>query len=356
MDVLVRDRAAFPRDKPCAGWVTPPVLEALGLDPRAYVAAGHTLQPFTAFRVGLIGRRTTVTAGYGRPASFGILRAELDHHLLERSGAPFRGGTPVSRLVRLRDTWMVDEEIRAPIVVGAGGHFCPVARHLGGTPVGGALVVAREVEFRMDARQRALCRVSPEEPELYFCPDLLGYGWCVRKGDHLNVGLGRRDPRGLRAHVARFVDFLVGRGRVPWDLPARWHGHAYRLYGRPARRVVDDGVLLVGDAAGLALAASGEGIGPAAESGALAAEVILGARGRHRREDLEPYDTLLRQRFGPRPRTRTPARAAVLLAPPLLSSPWFTRHVVLDRWFLRARPAPGPRRVHQAGGAGPAPG
>jgi flavin-dependent dehydrogenase len=36
VDVLILDRAAFPRDKPCAGWITPQVLTALGIAPEDY--------------------------------------------------------------------------------------------------------------------------------------------------------------------------------------------------------------------------------------------------------------------------------------------------------------------------------
>ena len=35
-DVIVLDRAAFPRDKLCAGWVTPQVIEDLQLDIDSY--------------------------------------------------------------------------------------------------------------------------------------------------------------------------------------------------------------------------------------------------------------------------------------------------------------------------------
>ena len=44
LSVAVADRAAFPRDKPCAGWITPDVVTALGLDLADYARA-HTLQP-----------------------------------------------------------------------------------------------------------------------------------------------------------------------------------------------------------------------------------------------------------------------------------------------------------------------
>jgi len=99
MDVLVMDKAMFPRDKTCAGWITPEVLEVLEIAPDQY-ANGRTLQRITAFRTSRMGDRE-VDTHYERPVSFGIRRCEFDHYLLERSGASFRGGTPVERIRRL---------------------------------------------------------------------------------------------------------------------------------------------------------------------------------------------------------------------------------------------------------------
>ena len=53
-NVVVADRAAFPRDKVCAGWLTPGVFPLLELDPDEYRAAGLTLQEISAFRTGVI--------------------------------------------------------------------------------------------------------------------------------------------------------------------------------------------------------------------------------------------------------------------------------------------------------------
>ena len=36
MDVMVLDKAMFPRDKVCAGWITPAVVQALQLDTEDY--------------------------------------------------------------------------------------------------------------------------------------------------------------------------------------------------------------------------------------------------------------------------------------------------------------------------------
>lgn len=330
-DVVVLDRAHFPRDKPCAGWVTPQVLETLELDVEDY-ARRRTLQPFFGFRTGRIGGPAVVT-DYGRPVSFGFRRWELDEYLLERSGARVHECAPVEHLTRGAGTWVVGGEVRAPILVGAGGQFCPVARHLNGRPSGASQVLAQEVEFLMDERQRSACRVKPEVPELYFCPDLEGYGWCVRKGNWLNVGLGRRGEAGLTRHVADFLAWVTAAGRVPGDVPRRWRGHAYRLYDGPAPRIVGDGVLLVGDAAGLAAAASGEGIRPAVQSGLLAAQAILGAPANHR-DDLLSYALALEKGLGPRPPRRHLPALLIKLGASLLSSGWFARHVVLDHLFL----------------------
>jgi flavin-dependent dehydrogenase len=92
LDVVVMDRATFPRDKVCAGWITPHVLRDLRLDAHEY-QPGRTFQPFTGFRVGVIGRNGDVDVAYDHPVSFGIRRCEFDEFLLRRSGARLRLAT-----------------------------------------------------------------------------------------------------------------------------------------------------------------------------------------------------------------------------------------------------------------------
>ena len=344
IDVLVLDKSDFPRHKVCAGWITPAVLEVLGIDADQY-GRDHVLQPITGFRTGSIGS-PEVRIDYRRPISYGIRRCEFDHYLLKRSAAPTVLGEAVKTIEREGDEWVVNRRFRAPLLVGAGGHFCPVAAHLApGTDRAAPLVAAQEIEFRMDARQTAACRVEAEVPELYFCDDLAGYGWCFRKGDYLNVGLGREDRSRLSEHVTRFCEWMQRQGRIPEDLPTRFQGHAYYLYEHSPRKFLEDGALLVGDAAGLAYAPSGEGIRPAVESGLMAGRVIREARGDYRADRLEPYRRELTARFGRR-RAGSPALALVpplvrrLVTGRLLASRWFLRRVLLDRWFLRLHQPP----------------
>jgi flavin-dependent dehydrogenase len=356
LDVVVLDRARFPRDKPCAGWITPEVVEALSLDLAAY-AARHTLQPITGFRVGWVGGEPHAV-DYRGPVSYAIRRCELDTELLRRSGARLQLGEAVTRIARVDGAWRVNDGFTAPWLVGAGGHFCPVARMLrrterqaagaeaasasgqvsrrgGHTTVAEPLVVAREMEVRLPPREAARCPVEPQRPELYFTSDLAGYGWCLRKGEYLNVGLGRRDTHALQRHLEGFLAFLASAGRLG-DLPGVWRGHAYRLREGRRMRLVGDGVLLVGDAAGLAHAASGEGILSAVLSGQLAAEVLLEAAGDGGEASLGSYAARLTDHVGPWSvgLPRSLARLGGRLA---LSSAWLTRHLVLDRLFLHRR-------------------
>ncbi|MEW6648083.1 MAG: FAD-dependent oxidoreductase [Pseudomonadota bacterium] len=343
--VVVLDKKTFPRDKVCAGWITPAVVEMLQLDLADY-GQGRTLQPIHRFRTGLIGGEEVLT-DYGATVSYGIRRREFDDYLLRRSGARLLLGEGLDSIGRDGRHWIINGHLRTPLLVGAGGHYCPVARHLGaelGAEEGP--VTAQEVEFELSPQQAAACTVAPDTPELFFTPELDGYGWVFRKGAVLNIGLGREAGGKLGDSVSAFTDWLQLQGKIPADLPQRFHGHAYLFYPqRRPRRVVADGVLLVGDAAGLAYPQSGEGIRPAVESALLAAAVIAVADGDWRAECLAPYAARLSARFGP----RQAAPAALPWLPPavkrffagrLLGNPFFTRRVVLDRWFLhRAQPA-----------------
>ncbi len=335
LDVVILDQSAFPRDKVCGGWITPSVLRELEIDPGEY-ANGRMLQPITAFRAGSIGG-PAVETDYVEPVSYGIRRREFDNYLLRRSGARLALGAALTSLKRTDDGWFVNDRLRARVLIGAGGHFCPVARALGAKVGTEAAVVAQETEFEMDAEQRASCRIRGSMPELYFCPDLKGYGWCFRKGDILNVGLGRADPHRLSAHMASFLNFVRLSGRIDFATP-RPHGHAYLLGGTSTRTIVGDGVLLVGDAAGLAYPQSGEGIRPAIESGLLAAQNVAEANGTFGRLQLDGYRTQIaarRQSWTTKIGRLLPQRWTGALARQFLRRHWFVRNVVLDGWFLQ---------------------
>ncbi len=336
LHVVILDKASFPRNKVCGGWITPWVLQALEIDAADY-ALGRTMQEIRGFRVSSMGARE-VGIPYDRVISYGIRRCEFDEYLLRRSGSEIREGAPINRIERSGEHWMVNGAIKARMLVGAGGHFCPVAQHMGNNN-SDEPVVAQEIEFEMSPDQARLCNIRAEFPELYFCPDLQGYGWCFRKGNFLNIGLGRLDQHALSKHVADFLGLLRATGKVVFDLPGKFRGHAYLLFGYSKRKVVADSVMLIGDAAGLAFPQSGEGIRPAVESGLLAASVIRAAEGHYKAESLQAYPALLRKQCGG---DRSATALAYVphwlrngVAHFLLKTQWFCRRVVVENWFLR---------------------
>jgi geranylgeranyl reductase family protein len=341
MDVIVIDRARFPRNKLCAGWVTPRAFTALQLTPGEYARSGAVLQEIRGFATGLIGGRLRDTR-YDSTVSYGVRRCEFDTFLLRRSGARVMENTPLTSLHRVGDGWVVNDAIHAAAIVGAGGHFCPVAAHVGRASRPHALVVAQEAEFRLP--RPGASPIAPDLPELFFCRDVDGYGWCFRKGDYLNVGIGRRTPHLFAVHARAFRDFLIETGRIDRDVHEAWRGHAYILAGGATRLPYDDGVVLVGDAAGLAVPESGEGIRTAIESAIVAAEVLLAAGGRYTAEALQPYAA----RVASAPARRgaaahlldaIPAPLVRAAARQLLKSRAFTRRIVIDRWFLQQQPS-----------------
>jgi geranylgeranyl reductase family protein len=332
-NVLVIDRARFPRDKVCAGWVTPGVFRLLELDSDEYRATGLTIQSITGFRTSILGAPSLETR-YPRAVSYAIRRCEFDNFLLRRSKARVLEQTPLASLERRGDAWIANNNIEARVVIGAGGHFCPVARHMRGEHDLVQAVVAKEAEFKIEDDES---EVDGEMPELFFCRDLEGYAWCVRKGGYLNIGIGRRDKGDFNEHVDGFIGFLERTRRATRASAVRWHGHAYLASGTGPRPLTGDGMMVVGDAAGLAYPESGEGIRPAVESGRLAAETLVAGGGRIGRDDLQPYEAELRTRYPPaRPYPDAFSGVVKALGRGLMRSPAFTRHVLIDRWFLRA--------------------
>lgn len=343
LHVVTLDRARFPRDKLCAGWVTPPVFAALGIETDDY-ARQNVLQPIHGFRVGVSGGRESATHS-DQIVSYGIRRREFDTYLLRRTDTDVREGEPLRSLERQDSGWLVNGGVRAPLVVGAGGHFCPVARRLMlGPKSEEPLIAAQEIEFRMTEAQARSCPVPADTPQISFQRDLHGYGWIFRKGDWLNVGLGRQDREHLSKYLEGFLEELRQQGRLPSGFPTDFRGHAYLLYDQAPRRLFEEGLALIGDAAGLAYPRSGEGIRPAVESGLLLARTLRNVESTEKLgapETLAGYERDLLDRFGsrehrPGPTDRLPASLVRFLAARLLGHPRIANDIVVRRWFLRA--------------------
>lgn len=339
---LILDKETFPRVKLCAGWITPPVLDHCEIDPVEY-ARSFTLQQFRGFNISkMSGVETRVE--YPNPVSFGIIRSEFDHFLLRRSGADIVEGVKVGTLLREGGEWKVNDQWQAPLLVGAGGHYCPVAQHLGVQKRFEKNLSTLELELELESHELASYGVNPECPDLVYFDDIRGYGWCFRKGSFMNVGVGRTKSRNLKDFLEAFLAVMERRGKIPPNSrfePRLFKGHAYKLHFVTPRPYVSEGALLIGDAAGLAYNYSGEGIRPAVESSLLAWETLSDRDGDFSREALEPYRRKVFDHFG-EPVTGLRFRIMESLPPACFQTigrTIFSSHrlkrLFLEKWFIR---------------------
>jgi geranylgeranyl reductase family protein len=262
--VLMLDRAAFPRDKPCGG----------GLTFRADAENDLDFSPVTEREI--YGVRISADMGrrFDRTSTTLLARmtqrSRLDQFLVEHAaaaGVGFRDGSPVRSIEIHGATARVrvnGDTYEAPVLIGADGVNGPVAKALGLQPLG-EFAVAFEANYPADD-------ALMERWQRHIALDLGGipggYAWLFPKGDHLNIGVGGWQSVGptLRTRLSRFCAYYG------LDESRLFDHRGYRL---PLRRdgapIVRGPAMLAGDAAALVDPLSGEGIWAAFASGRLAA-------------------------------------------------------------------------------------
>jgi geranylgeranyl reductase family protein len=119
-----------------------------------------------------------------------------------------------------------------------------------------------------------------------------GYAWVFPKKDHLNVGLYRFAKRPDNLAMKALLEGFIGHYRILRD-NREARVKAFVIPVRPvSARLARDGVVLVGDAAGVGEAFYGEGIYYAVRSGNLAADAIVSSL--QGRAPLSAYDRAMR--------------------------------------------------------------
>lgn len=291
--VLLVDRARFPRDKPCAEYLSPETLRhlhLLGVLPAVDRAGGHPLAGTTV--VGPRGARLTglfARAGHDpfRPTGLALPRLLLDHALVAAAaaaGAELLEGHTARELLYedgavagavLRAGRGGARAVRARLTVGADGLRSVVARRLGGRRHG------------VPARVGFVTHVA-EVAGLDSCAEMHvgrdGYaGLNPLGGGRANVALvvPRDRVQDARGGIARFffetLDRFPGvRGRVRAAALLR-PVTATGPFAVRARRVVAPGALLVGDAADFFDPFTGEGVCAALRGAELAAAAAVRA-------------------------------------------------------------------------------
>jgi flavin-dependent dehydrogenase len=262
---IILDKSKFPRNKLCAGWITPRVIKDLKIDISSYP---HNLTIFPRLHFQVHGRRFSI-----KTTQYAIRRIEFDNWLLQRSGVPVIQHE-VKNIVRENGHFIIDQKYRSRILVGAGGTNCPVYQTFfkGNSPrIKEKLIVAMEAEFPY----------LVQDPNCYlwfYDNNLGGYSWYVPKNDFLNIGIGGKflqlqsRQETIKEHWNLFIKKLKHYSLIDnVDITPR----GYQYYLRHKHESVSmENLYIIGDSAGLATIDMGEGIGPAVESGLRAASTI----------------------------------------------------------------------------------
>lgn len=286
-NVLLLDKAVFPRDKLCAGlltWKSVDVLDRVyGETPQALLASGVFNAAASRYRI-RFRERTIAHGDMFYPFHF-TKRRVFDKHLLDRAmraGADVRQDSQVTDLdpgrglVRLKN----GEELRGRYLIGCDGvasvtrracRFDTTAWHNG---MGGAM------EIYLDRADPHLAGpVHPDlkvdSPTVYAGFLRAGYAWVFPHRDTLAIGIGGHSLRHAKEFRKKFKEFLSFLGLPPTLAdPLKGHGLPYGNYlAKPWR----GRTLLAGDAAGLVETLFGEGIYYALHSGELAAQAVHSA-------------------------------------------------------------------------------
>ncbi len=313
LDVLVIDKATFPRSKCCGDGLTTSALrqlEELGFDPKS-------VPSWTRVNDVVIVSPAGRTRTYPLPRSQGtfaavVRRSELDHQLVllaRRAGIDVLEGHELIDLDQDQSSATlvvrhVDDRysVKARFVIASDGMWSPTRKLLGIGPE----------RYRGDwhAFRQYFAGVSPYAQDkliVWFEPDLLpGYAWSFPLADgRANVGFGIIRGEGgkriqnMKSIWAELLQRPHIRARLgaeaeaeephrAWPIPARL-GHLPLALGR---------ILFAGDAAAVTDPMSGEGIGQALESGRMAAEAIVAEGIDHPTAVRERYENGLRRTIG----------------------------------------------------------
>jgi geranylgeranyl reductase family protein len=274
-DVLLVDRARFPRDKTCGSGISPlglRVLGELGVED-AVRRLGRMIHSLILTTPG----NHRVQIG-GADAAVILLRRDFDQLLVDRAralGVEFRDGAAVTGLIeeggRIAGVQIGDEEIRSRHVLCADGAHS---------------------SFSIDSRpRRTLSAImgwwenfdyEPGTLEMIFDRQIRPlYGWMFPETTtRVNIGLvvdGARAGGGDLGNLRQVFEGFLERhyaARLRTAQPAgKWSGHPIS-YSAWTRGAVRPGALYVGESARLTNAATGEGIYQAMRCGIIAADAV----------------------------------------------------------------------------------
>lgn len=229
---------------------------------------GHARAPGVRVQT-ITGMKSTLPSGTVVATDFpGLMvdRARFDQAIARRAEQAGAGLWTEARLCRLDPRRRVavirrrdqEQQIRYRLLIAADGPHSTTAALLG-LP---ALEVVQTRQYTVPLR------VPYRDTDIWLSDEFPGgYGWLFPKGEVANLGIGadRRFEPDLKTPLDRLHAQLARTGVVGAEILSRTGGAI--PVGGLRERLVEDGVMFVGDAAGLTHPISGAGIAAAVVSG-----------------------------------------------------------------------------------------
>jgi geranylgeranyl reductase family protein len=315
-EVLLIDRATFPRDKTCGDGLTPSAvacLERLGVLAEIEAAGAQRILGARLFPAeGAAWTMTFSDHDFGLPPyGLALPRYGLDHILLQN--AVTRGASFLPGFHAVSPLFDVEGGRVAGISGEVDGRYAEAHGRLTVLAVGAnvgllrAFGVLEKMPLGINAIRGYFDGIADlgAHFEFYFERELApGYAWVFPLAyGRANIGLGvlERGPKKEHANLRRLLEDFVGRSaRLRHAIPmAAPKGFPIRI-DFPRCRPIGDGYMLVGEALGLVNPVTGEGIGMALESAELAARIIEDSlkAGDVSERGLEAYERELNARYG----------------------------------------------------------
>jgi geranylgeranyl reductase family protein len=269
-EVLLLDRAEFPRQKACAGGLTLKTVRAL-----RYSVEPVTRQQLAHIRIES-DSRPDVVLRQRAPYCFMTVRQELDDYCLRQTIAAGAHHQRIRSLNEIEEhpdrvTLKIDgQTLHTRFLIGADGVHSRVRQLT--QQVSGKNADWFWRGFALEACVR-VANPSSEDLIFDFAPVRDGYGWIFPKGDHVNIGLYSysADEKIDRARLSAYIRAHFG------DVPAEDIIGQYAGFGAAQHTVSATRTFLVGDAGGFVDPLTGEGIYFAVVSGQAAAEAVEAA-------------------------------------------------------------------------------
>ena len=262
-EYVLLDRVEFPRNKPCAGVLSPKIHSLVKI-------------PDDIIDRKLVGYRvhgppdTIVESKFPEPGCI-VQRSKFDNYLIEG----LKNKPIINQVLEINDNedyYLIKgrtEDIKARYIIGADGATSIARKFIGSQ----ASQIAISAQYEFSLYEKEVSERIGDWFEVFYLMEY-GYGWLSPMKDGMKVGIGilaSKKPA-IWEMLESFLDNPLVNSKVEGATLINKEAHSIPMSG-PLDILSSGRILLTGDAGGFVYPGTGEGIYYAMKSGQIAAEL-----------------------------------------------------------------------------------